>query len=92
MVPEKIKELLKKYGQEHLTGFCGELGDEERKALFKQIEGIDFAFDPTVLTYPDLLLPYGTTHSPSLRPVTISVRRPSVAPRVTGRFSYSSWQ
>ncbi|MBP5311611.1 MAG: UDPGP type 1 family protein [Clostridia bacterium] len=42
MVPEKIKELLKKNGQEHLTGFCGELGDEERKALFKQIEGIDF--------------------------------------------------
>ena len=31
-----------------------------------EIEGIDFAFDPTVLTYPDLLLPYGTTHSPSL--------------------------
>ena len=42
MIPEKTKEMLKRYGQEHLIQFYDELDDRERKELLKQINGIDF--------------------------------------------------
>ncbi len=42
MTPEKAKELLKQYGQEHLLKYFDELGEEERAGLLGQIAGIDF--------------------------------------------------
>ena len=37
-----IRDLLKKYNQEHLLSFYNELSDEQRNCLLTQIESIDF--------------------------------------------------
>jgi len=42
MIPEKIENLLKKYGQEHLLRYFGEIDEEGRAGLLSQIAGIDF--------------------------------------------------
>ena len=39
---EKIKKLLKKYGQEHLLLKYDEMNDEQKEYLLNQIEDIDF--------------------------------------------------
>ena len=38
----EIKEILKKYGQEHLLNSYDKLDDVHKKKLLEQIEGIDF--------------------------------------------------
>ena len=46
-----------------------------------EIDGVEnFVFDPAVLTYTDLMLPYGTTHSPSL---TVERAEPEQALTIT---------
>lgn len=42
MIPEKTMDLLKRYGQEHLLDFYGELDEKGRSGLLEQIAGIDF--------------------------------------------------
>ena len=39
---EKIKKVLKKYGQEHLLLKYDEMNDEQKKELLDQIKTIDF--------------------------------------------------
>ena len=39
---EEIKDILKKYGQEHLLNHYDELDEKHKKQLIEQIESIDF--------------------------------------------------
>lgn len=40
---ERIKDDLKRFGQEHLLGFVDELKEEEKNELISQLESVDFA-------------------------------------------------
>lgn len=42
MIPEKTRDLLKKFGQEHLLRFCDELDEKAVAELIGQVDGIDF--------------------------------------------------
>lgn len=53
---KNAKELLEKYGQEHLLTYYGELSKEEQAELLKDIESIDF----------DILKNIGTSYSSGL--------------------------
>ena len=61
---EQIKELLKKYNQEHLLYFYDTLNDEEKNNLIEDIKSIDFAYMDSLKNSNDVI-----SHKEYIEPV-----------------------